>query len=87
MAGRRCANCQASLSPFARLPFISWFGALPRCRQCGQAVLRLHPALEAAFLLVGLAAIFAAPLPFAIFIAVGGWALMFVLLLAWQRLR
>jgi prepilin signal peptidase PulO-like enzyme (type II secretory pathway) len=87
MAGRRCPNCDASLSPLARFPLISWFGALPRCPACGDAVARLHPALEAAFLLIGLAAILAAPLPLAIFLAVGGWAALFVLLMLWQRLR
>jgi prepilin signal peptidase PulO-like enzyme (type II secretory pathway) len=85
MPGRRCANCHASLSPVARFPFISWFGATPHCRACGTAVARLHPALEAAFLLIGLIAIFAAPIPLALFVAAGGWAALLVLILAWRR--
>src|SRR3954469_24643750 len=87
MSGRRCPKCDASLSPLARVPILSWFGAKPRCRQCGFAVARLHPALEAAFLMIGLAAIFAAPMPLAILAAVGGWAVLLGLILAWRRLR
>src|SRR3954470_21666092 len=84
MPGRRCPQCDASLSPLARFPFLSWFGAMPQCRACGAAIARLHPALEAAFLLVGLVAIFVAPMPLAIFAAVAGWAAMIGLILAWR---
>ena len=87
MAGRRCRHCHAGLSPLARFPFLSWFGAMPRCRACGTAVARLHPALETAFLLIGLVAILAAPMPLAIFVAVGGWGLLLVAIVAWQRFR
>jgi leader peptidase (prepilin peptidase)/N-methyltransferase len=85
LQGRRCPHCEASLSPWARVPLISWFGAMPRCRSCGVAVDRLHPALEAAFLLIGLVAIFASPMPQAIYAAVGGWAVLLALILAWRR--
>jgi prepilin signal peptidase PulO-like enzyme (type II secretory pathway) len=87
LPGRRCPRCEASLSPVARFPFLSWFGATPRCRSCGLATARLHPALEAAFLLIGLAAVFMVPLPLAIFVAVGGWAALLVLIFAWRRFR
>ncbi len=85
LPGRRCPRCDASLSLLARFPLISWFGAIPRCRQCGFAIGRLHAALEAGFLLIGLAAIFAAPMPLAIALALAGWAALFLLILAWRR--
>ena len=85
--GRRCPHCDASLSPVARFPFLSWFGALPRCRACGTAIARLQPALEAAFLITGLVAIFAAPMPIAILLAVGGWASLLGAVTLWRHLR
>ena len=85
--GRLCPHCGASLSLFARIPILSWFGAAPQCRSCGAAVGWLQPALEAAFLLIGLAAILLAPLRLAIPLAVGGWAVALVLILVWRRLR
>ena len=87
LRGRRCTNCHASLSPLTRFPFLSWFGATPRCRNCGAAAGRLHPALEAAFLLIGLASVLAAPLLLAIYVAVAGWAALLLLILVWRRVR
>jgi prepilin signal peptidase PulO-like enzyme (type II secretory pathway) len=83
LAGRRCGECGASLSPLPALPFLSWFGVAPRCRRCGAANGWLHPALEAAVVLVGLIAIFALPLPFALLAMVAGWVLFPLALRRW----
>ncbi|HEY1606185.1 MAG TPA: prepilin peptidase [Allosphingosinicella sp.] len=87
LAGRRCPACGESLSLWPRLPFLSWFGAVPRCRHCGLATSRLRAGLEAVALLVGLAAILAAPFPLALYLALGGWALLLALFILWRRLR
>jgi prepilin signal peptidase PulO-like enzyme (type II secretory pathway) len=87
MAGRRCPNCGASLSPWPRFPPLSWFGTVPRCRGCGIAISRLPAVMEAVALLVGLVAIFAAPFPLALYLALGGWALLFLIVILWRRLR
>jgi prepilin signal peptidase PulO-like enzyme (type II secretory pathway) len=86
-AGRRCPGCGASLSPWPRLPMLSWFGALPRCRRCGLGTSRLHPALEAGIVLIGLVAIYVSPFPMAIYVAVAGWGLLLLLVWLWLRLR
>jgi prepilin signal peptidase PulO-like enzyme (type II secretory pathway) len=83
MAGRRCAECGASLSPRPALPWLSWFGVAPRCRRCGAASDWLHPALEAAVVLVGLIAIFLLPLPWAVAAMVAGWMLFPLALRRW----
>ena len=83
LAGRRCAECGASLSPWPALPWLSWFGVRPRCRRCGAPSDWLHPALEAAALLTGLIAIFALPLPWALLAMVAGWALFPLALRRW----
>jgi prepilin signal peptidase PulO-like enzyme (type II secretory pathway) len=87
LAGRRCPACDASLSVWPRFPTLSWFGAMPRCRRCGFATSRLRAGIEAAALLVGVVAIFAAPFPLALYLALGGWALLLVLFLLWRRFR
>jgi prepilin signal peptidase PulO-like enzyme (type II secretory pathway) len=87
LAGRRCPGCGASLSPWPRLPILSWFGVVPHCRQCGRAVSRLHSIVEAGIVLIGLAAIFASPFPAAIYLALGGWSLLLLVAFAWRRLR
>jgi prepilin signal peptidase PulO-like enzyme (type II secretory pathway) len=86
LAGRRCPGCGASLSPAARLPFLSWFAILPHCRRCGLAVSRLHAIVEAGVVLIGLAAIFATPFPTAIYVALAGWGLLLILAFLWRRL-
>jgi prepilin signal peptidase PulO-like enzyme (type II secretory pathway) len=87
LAGRRCAACGASLGLWPRLPILSWFGSRPHCPRCGLAAPRFRAAMEAAVVLVGLAAIFASPPRIAIFIALGGWALLLALFLLWRRFR
>ena len=87
LAGRRCPACGTSLSPWPRVPLLSWFGIVPRCRHCGLATDRLRAAIEAAALLVGLVAIFAAAFPLALYLALGGWALLLTFFILWRRFR
>lgn len=84
-AGRLCPHCRDSLSFWPRFPILSWVAVVPRCRRCGLATPRLHAFVEAAVILIGLAAIFATPFPEAIFVALAGWALL--LLFLWRRRR
>jgi leader peptidase (prepilin peptidase)/N-methyltransferase len=83
LTGRRCVRCGASLSLWLAAPFLSWFGVAPRCRRCGAPSDWLHPALEAAALLIGLIAIFVLPLPLALLAMVAGWALFPLALRRW----
>jgi prepilin signal peptidase PulO-like enzyme (type II secretory pathway) len=84
-AGRCCASCCASLSPWPRVPFLSWFGTRPHCPRCGLPAPRLRAALEAAVVLIALVAIFASPPGVAVFVALAGWALLLLLVLLWRR--
>jgi len=81
--GRRCAHCGASLSPVRALPFLSWFGVLPRCRSCGAASGWRHAALEAGAAMVGVGAILALPLAAAVPAIFAGWAIFFVAMRRW----
>ena len=83
LAGRRCDDCGASLSLWPAVPLLSWFGVVPRCRECGAASDWLHPALEAAAVLTGLVAIFVLPLPFALLAMAAGWVLFPLALRRW----
>jgi prepilin signal peptidase PulO-like enzyme (type II secretory pathway) len=83
LAGRRCTDCGASLSPWPALPLLSWFGVAPRCGRCGASSDWLHPALEAAVLLVGLIATFVLPMPWALLAMAAGWALFPLALPRW----
>jgi prepilin signal peptidase PulO-like enzyme (type II secretory pathway) len=83
LAGRRCGKCGVSLSPWSQVPVLSWFGVVPRCRRCGAASDWLHPAVEAAVVLVGLVAIFLLPLPFALLAMFAGWILFPLALRRW----
>ena len=85
LAGRRCGGCGASLSPWPRVPALSWFGLVPRCRHCGLATSRLRAGLEAAVVLVGLAAILTAAFPLALYLALGGWTVLLMLFILWRR--
>jgi prepilin signal peptidase PulO-like enzyme (type II secretory pathway) len=87
LAGRRCPACDTSLSLWPRVPVLSWFGVAPRCRNCGLVTNRLRAGIEAAALLVGVIAIFAAPFPLALYLALGGWAMLLALFILWRRLR
>src|SRR3954470_19049010 len=83
LAGRRCDDCGASLSLWPAVPFLSWLGVAPRCSRCGTASDWLHPALEAATMLVGLIAIFALPMLYALLAMVAGWVLFPLALRRW----
>ena len=78
--GRRCAACDASLSPVAALPGLSWFGVRRRCRHCGTTSAWRPRAVETGVVLIGGAAILALPIAAAVPVAAAGW-LGFVLLL------
>jgi prepilin signal peptidase PulO-like enzyme (type II secretory pathway) len=84
-AGRRCSGCGATLSFWPRFPILSWFGAVPKCRECGRKSGRFHAVIEAGALLIGLAAIFAFSFPAALYAALAGWALLLVGAYVWRR--
>jgi leader peptidase (prepilin peptidase)/N-methyltransferase len=69
----QCDSCGRTLSPRDLVPILSWFLVRGRCRHCGAAIDRRHLAIEAGAALIGLAAIFAHPLPAAVFTAIFGW--------------
>lgn len=69
----RCDSCGRTLSPRDLVPILSWFLVRGRCRHCGAAIDRRLLAVEAGGALIGLTAIFAHPLPVAIFTAIFGW--------------
>jgi leader peptidase (prepilin peptidase)/N-methyltransferase len=74
MKGRsHCDSCGRTLSPRDLVPILSgsWSGAA--AGHCGAAIDRRHLAIEAGAALIGLTAIFAHPLPAAIFTAILGW--------------
>ncbi len=74
MKGRsQCDSCGRTLSPRDLVPILSWFLVRGRCRHCGAAIDRRHLAIEAGAALIGLTAIFAHPLPAAVFTAIFGW--------------
>jgi leader peptidase (prepilin peptidase)/N-methyltransferase len=74
LTGRsRCDKCGRTLGPVELVPILSWFLVKGRCRGCGAPIDRRHLALEAGAALIGLTAIFAHPLPAAIFTAIFGW--------------
>jgi prepilin signal peptidase PulO-like enzyme (type II secretory pathway) len=83
--GRCCPACGASLSLLPLLPFLSWFGAVPRCRNCGWEAGRSYAIVELAALLIGLGAIFMVAFPAALYVALAGWAILLVLLLGLRR--
>ena len=69
----RCDKCGRTLGPVELVPILSWFLVRGRCRGCGAPIDKRHLALEAGAALIGLTAIFAHPLPAAIFTAIFGW--------------
>jgi prepilin signal peptidase PulO-like enzyme (type II secretory pathway) len=82
-AGRLCPRCGASLSPVAAVPLLSWFGVLPRCRACGLAAPWRQAALESAAVLLGLLAIFALPLPWALFAPAAAFVALVLAMRRW----
>jgi leader peptidase (prepilin peptidase) / N-methyltransferase len=74
LTGRsRCDKCRRTLGPIELVPIVSWFLVKGRCRGCGAPIDKRHLAIEAGAALIGLTAIFAHPLPTAVFTAVFGW--------------
>lgn len=82
IAGRSaCDSCGTRLAVIDLLPLVSFLRAGGRCRFCGAAIDRRHPAMEAAAALVGLLACLAVPGPAGLAGALFGWGLLLLLLL------
>lgn len=69
----QCDSCGRTLGPADLVPILSWLILRGRCRGCKAAIDRRHLALETGAGLIGLTAIFAHPLPLALFTALLGW--------------
>jgi len=82
IAGRSsCDSCGMALGAADLVPLLSWVRTRGRCRYCGAAIDRRHPAMEAAAALVGLLALLAVPGPAGLVGALFGWGLLLLLLL------
>ena len=74
VAGRSaCDQCGRTLEPRDLVPILSWSLAKGRCRHCGARIDRRHLAAEAGAAMIGIAAIFAHPMPLAAVTAIFGW--------------
>ena len=74
VAGRSaCDKCDRTLEPRDLVPILSWSLARGRCRTCGTRIDRRHLAAEAGSAMIGIAAIFAHPMPLAAVTAILGW--------------
>lgn len=74
VAGRSaCDKCGRTLEPRDLVPILSWSLARGRCRHCGTRIDRRHLAAEAGAAMIGIAAIFAHPMPLAAVTAILGW--------------
>jgi prepilin signal peptidase PulO-like enzyme (type II secretory pathway) len=82
-AGRLCPRCGTSLSPVATVPALSWFGVRPHCPSCGLAAPALEAALETGVVLIGLLAIVALPMPWALPAGAGLFALFVLAVRRW----
>ncbi len=79
LAGRsRCDGCGAALGPLDLVPLLSWLVWRGRCRRCGAAIDRRHPAMELGAAMIGVFAALAHPLPLALVTAGLGWWLLLV---------
>jgi prepilin signal peptidase PulO-like enzyme (type II secretory pathway) len=83
LAGRRCRRCGSSLSYVAAVPFLSWWGVRPHCGACGLAAPWLQAALETAVVLIGLVAILALPMPWAVLAAAAAFAAFVLAVRRW----
>ena len=74
LGGRsRCDSCGRRLGVLDLVPILSWLALRGRCRGCSARIDRRHLAIELGGALIGLTAIFAHPLPLALFTALFGW--------------
>jgi leader peptidase (prepilin peptidase)/N-methyltransferase len=74
VAGRSaCDKCERTLELRDLVPILSWSLAKGRCRHCGTRIDRRHLAAEAGAAMIGIAAIFAHPMPLAAVTAIFGW--------------
>jgi leader peptidase (prepilin peptidase)/N-methyltransferase len=77
MSGRsRCDGCGATLGVAELVPLLAFLVQRGRCRRCGAAIDRRHPAIEAAAALIGAAALLAVPGPPGLAGALLGWMLL-----------
>lgn len=54
--GSRCPSCETSIRWYHNVPVVGWFVLRGRCRDCGEAISRRYPAVEALTGLLFLAA-------------------------------
>jgi prepilin signal peptidase PulO-like enzyme (type II secretory pathway) len=82
-AGRLCPRCGTSLSPVAAVPILSWFGVLPHCRTCGLPAPAMQAALETGVVLIGLLALVALPMPWALLAGAAGFGAFVLAVRRW----
>ena len=82
MLGRSaCDSCGGVIAPWDLVPILSWLLLRGRCRRCGAAIDRRHPAVELAGAAVAVASVLAHPLPEAALTALLGWVLLLIAML------
>lgn len=76
-AGRSaCDGCGRTLVPLELVPILSYAALQGRCRTCGAAIDRRHPAIETAAAVVGAASLWLHPHAAGLLGAMFGWALL-----------
>jgi leader peptidase (prepilin peptidase)/N-methyltransferase len=80
-----CDACGRSLRAAELVPLLSALASRGRCRTCGARINPVHPAIEAACLLVGLSAGLVAPPAQAAAGAAFGWLLVTLAALDWRH--
>jgi len=81
-----CEGCGAALAPRDLVPLISYAALRGRCRRCGRAIGRFHPAIELAALAVAAWAVWADP-DAAWPDCVLGWGLLALAWIDWDHMR
>ena len=86
LTGRsRCDHCGAVVNWFDLVPLFGFLWLRGRCRACGGAIDRTHPAFEATAALIGALAFVAVPGPAGLWGALLGWLLLALLALDLQH--
>lgn len=87
VAGRsRCDQCYRQLSPLELVPIVSRLWLRGRCRSCQAAIDPTHAQLEICAAIVGAAALWLAPDPSGLALALFGWALLPLAWLDWRHM-
>jgi leader peptidase (prepilin peptidase)/N-methyltransferase len=76
-----CDGCGSPLGVVELVPILSFLWLRGRCRRCGAAIDRRHPAFELAAALIGAMALAAVPGPAGLAGALFGWGLLLLLAL------